>query len=102
MLMPYGSLDNTAAEHPDRVQNLQTAGLSELARRGDDPLLINWLKNVSEGQMPDSGLLITCVAIAFILHFLKAILHNATFQTSGFPAPMIIEAFFQWDKTNWQ
>ena len=27
MLTPYGSLDNTAGEHPDRVQNLQAAGL---------------------------------------------------------------------------
>ena len=54
MLTPYGSLDNTAAEYPDRVQNLQAAGLSELEHRGADPILINWLKNGAEGQVPEN------------------------------------------------
>ena len=54
MLTPYGSLDNTAGEHPDRVQNLQAAGLSELERRGADPILINWLKNGAEGEVPEN------------------------------------------------
>ena len=54
MLTPYGSLDNTAPEHPDHVQNLHAAGLSELARRGADPLLIDWLKNGAEGEVPEN------------------------------------------------
>jgi arylsulfatase A-like enzyme len=54
LLTTYGSLDNTAAEHPDHVQKLHAAGLAELERRNADPILIDWLKNGAEGNVPEN------------------------------------------------
>ncbi|MCZ6633098.1 MAG: sulfatase [bacterium] len=52
-LTPYGSLENIAANHPDRVKQLHVDGIAELARRGADPRLIDWLKNGAEGAIPE-------------------------------------------------
>ncbi|MFP6644802.1 MAG: sulfatase [Candidatus Latescibacterota bacterium] len=56
LLTPYGSLDNIAAENPDRVKTLHAAGIAELERRNADPILINWLKNGAQGGVPDCQL----------------------------------------------
>ncbi len=48
--VPYGSLDDLSSHHPGRVRDLRAIAVEEIARRGADPLLVDWL--LAEGDRP--------------------------------------------------
>jgi len=49
-LQRLGSIENVAAGNPEVVEQLRSVGLDEIARRGLDPALTEWIK--SEGKNP--------------------------------------------------
>ena len=51
-LTRLGTLENIAARHPDVVTRLHAAGLAEIARRGIDPKLLEWLQGAGEKPFP--------------------------------------------------
>ena len=51
-LTKEGTIDNVAANHPDVVERLRAAGIAELARRGADPRLVDWLRSGGQGTFP--------------------------------------------------
>ena len=51
-LTKEGTVENVAAQHPDVVERLRSAGIDELGRRGCDPRLVAWLRRGGEGGFP--------------------------------------------------
>jgi len=51
-LKRLGSTENVAADHPDVVSELHAAAVEEIARRGLDPALVEWLRRHGQGECP--------------------------------------------------
>lgn len=47
-----GSGENVADQHPEVVEELHRAALEEIARRGLDPVLVDWLRNRGYTEIP--------------------------------------------------
>jgi arylsulfatase A-like enzyme len=52
-LSKLGSLDYVEQKHPKVVQDIHTAALDEIERRGLDPKLVDWLRRGGEGALPE-------------------------------------------------
>ena len=52
VLMKQGALEDVAADHADVVERLRAAGLDEVARRGIDARLLDWLRGEGKGDFP--------------------------------------------------
>jgi len=51
-LFRYGSTKNVAANYPSVVEELRERGIKEIARRGTNPKLINWLQSEGRERFP--------------------------------------------------
>jgi len=51
-LTRLGSVENVAAENADVVERLRAAGVDEIARRGADPKLVEYLRREGKGEFP--------------------------------------------------
>ena len=47
-----GTQENVAADHPRVVERLRAAALSEIAHRGLDPALLDWLRSEGQAEFP--------------------------------------------------
>ena len=52
-LTRLGSLDDVADLHPKIVEELYSAALDEIERRGLDPKLVSWLRSGGDTQIPE-------------------------------------------------
>ncbi len=51
-LSRLGSLEYVECQHPDIASDLHSASVQEIARRGIDPRLLEWLRN-GKGNPPE-------------------------------------------------
>ena len=54
-LTELGTLEDVAGENAGVVERLRAAGIEELARRGADPKLVEWLRSNGEGEFPQDA-----------------------------------------------
>jgi hypothetical protein len=52
-LVRYGAQEDIAQANPSEVEKLHKLGIQELARRGADPKLIDWLQSHGEKPFPE-------------------------------------------------
>ncbi|MHC4983044.1 MAG: sulfatase [Planctomycetota bacterium] len=54
-LVPAGSVEDVAAQHPDVVDRLHAAAVEELERRGTDKAIMKWLRAGGKGKFPEKA-----------------------------------------------